>query len=79
MTICVMNFPMKNLSFGIVVGKEILVMSREELIQLIHDNVGPWVALNGWTMFGNQVLGYVESMTYDKLIMVAREFNLIDW
>ena len=54
-------------------------MSREELIHLIHDNVGPWVALNGWTMFGNQVLGYVESMTDDQLIMVAREFNLIDW
>lgn len=54
-------------------------MSREELVQLIHDNVGPWVALSGWTMFGNQVLGYVESMTDDQLIMVAREFNLIDW
>ena len=52
---------------------------REELIQLIHDNIGPWVALNGWTMFGTQVLGYVESMTDDQLIMVAREFNLIDW
>ena len=54
-------------------------MSREELIDMIHSCIGPWVALDGWTMFGNQVLAYVESMDDEQLIETARKLGLIEW
>lgn len=53
--------------------------TREELIQLIHNCIGPWVALDGFTMFGNQVLAYVESMDDEQLIETARKLRLIEW
>ena len=50
---------------------------RTELIIAIQNDVGPWVALDGWTMFGNQVLAYVESMDDNQLIDTAIKLNIM--
>lgn len=54
-------------------------MSREELIQMIYSCIGPWVALDGFTIMGSQVLAYVESLSDEQLIDLAREMSLIEW
>lgn len=53
--------------------------TREELIQQIHNCIGPWVALDGFTLFGSQVLAYIESMDDEQLIETARKLRLIEW
>lgn len=50
---------------------------RTELIIAIQNEVGPWVALNGWPMFGSQALAYVESMNDNQLINTAIELNIM--
>ena len=50
---------------------------RTELIIAIQNNIGPWVALDGWTMFGGQVLAYVESMDDNQLIDTAIKLNIM--
>ena len=50
---------------------------RTELIIAIQNDIGPWVALDGWTMFGSQVLAYVESMDDNQLIDTAIKLNII--
>lgn len=60
-------------------GGELLMSTREELIQQIHHCIGPWVALDGFTLFGSQVLAYVESMDDEQLIETARKLRLIEW
>ena len=50
---------------------------RTELIIAIQNDVGPWVALDGWTMFGSQVLVYVESMDDNQLIDTAIKLNIM--
>lgn len=50
---------------------------RTELIIAIQNNVGPWVALDGWTMFGSQVLACVESMDDNQLIDTAIKLNIM--
>jgi hypothetical protein len=50
---------------------------RTELIIAIQNDVGPWVALNGWTPFGSQALAHVESMSDNQLINTAVELNII--
>jgi hypothetical protein len=50
---------------------------RTELIIAIQNNVGPWVALDGWTMFGSQVFAYVESMDDNQLIDTAIKLNIM--
>ena len=50
---------------------------RTELIIAIQNDVGPWVALDDWTMFGSQVLAYVESMDDNQLIDTAIKLNIM--
>ena len=50
---------------------------RTELIIAIQNDVGPWVALDSWTMFGSQVLAYVESMDDNQLIDTAIKLNIM--
>ena len=50
---------------------------RTELIIAIQNDIGPWVALDGWTIFGSQVLTYVESMDDNQLIDTAIKLNIM--
>ena len=50
---------------------------RTELIIAIQNDVGPRVVLDGWTMFGSQVLAYVESMDDNQLIDTAIKLNIM--
>ena len=50
---------------------------RTELIIAIQNDVGPWVALDDWTMFGSKVLAYVESMDDNQLIDTAIKLNIM--
>lgn len=52
---------------------------RTELIIAIQNDIGPWVALDGFTLFGSQVLAYIESMDDEQLIETARKLGLIEW
>ena len=50
---------------------------RTELIIAIQNDVGPWVALDGWAMFGSQVLAYVESMDNVQLVHTAHNLGIV--